>query len=233
MRHLVAAHANSDRHWPQDHEQAVFWEWTNLLRAARDFGYLTEKSEVLIWDKGLELLAHHLSDYVGRVVCVHPLVEAPQRGTPSRPDRIQVETEAQIAGRKFDLILGVGCLSTKGSVKLAKEEIRKLATMLKPSGALGITADVLQRGKGNHYHDGRLFFLPETLCSEIIPASGLIPVDDPNFAIDDETTSVAYSLHDAVIFGIRPRSVALTINDDVLWTSATLFLRPVAGARTN
>lgn len=71
--------------------------------------------------------------------------------------------------------------------------------------------------------ENKIFFTQQQVYDHIISPTGLIPIDQPQLDIDDETRSTSYPFEEAAIRGIRQRNLMLA-KDDLEWTSACIVL---------
>jgi hypothetical protein len=225
MRHLFIHFAVTNPLWPRGNELNRAWELTAAARAMRDLGYMQQGRTALVVGGAMDLLAYLLTDYIDEVVRTTEPKEPPLAIRPWRRDHHTVLTNtATLPQRKFDVVLVSEELSELGSMERVSARMREIAGCVNDGGLLIVLTEILANPSKTIGFQNKVFFTETQVQEYIVSPTGLIPIDQPQLDIDDQTRSTAYSFEEAATKGIRQTNLMLS-KDDFAWTSACIVLR--------
>ena len=234
--------------YPAGFEMAKAWEMTVCARTFLDHGVLRPDAEVLGVAAGSEHTAFWLTNYVKRVFVTdlylmdagwkeanRDMLIAPERfavpGTAWNPDRMVVQNMDALSLRyedcSFDGVFSCGSIEHFGSLADVARSMAEVGRVLKPGGIAVISTEFRIDGPDGVGVRRTILFTREMLYRYIVKASGLELIDEPDWETTPATAEAAYSLDEAVLNGVRNRSVALR-DRDYTWTSGAVCLRKPA-----
>jgi len=245
VREAFAHGAKAFDDFPDGREMAKIWEITQAIRGLRDFGALRPDAELLGVAAGHEHTVFYLTNYVRRVFATDlyatnenwqeaargMLSEPEQFATPGMkwaPERLVVQhmdaLKLSYEDNSFDGIFSCGSIEHFGSLENVSQSAREMGRVLKRGGVLTLSTEFRLEGNPESVGiPGALIFTEEMLREYVVEASGLRLVDDISTSVTPATAAAAYPLEEAILNGVRKRSIALE-QDGFKWTSISLCL---------
>lgn len=218
----VYAHETSPG-YPAGAERRKHWEVAMSVRALRDFGALRPDAELLGVGAGTEITVFYLTHHARRVIATdlylapgewereaHPLMMvAPERlaPIPFERDRLIVQHMdgrwLRFPDNSFDGIFSSGSIEHFGDFEDIAASAYEMGRVLKPGGVLTLATELLLQGPpGSVGWPGVVLFSAEALRRQIIEASGLKPVDEPDLEVSERTLATGRPLLE-MIHGIE------------------------------
>lgn len=214
----VYAHETSPG-YPAGAERRKHWEVAMSVRALRDFGALRPDAELLGVGAGTETTVFYLTRHARRVIATdlylapgdwereaHPLMMvAPERLAPMPFERDRLIVQ-HMDGRwlrypdnSFDGIFSSGSIEHFGGFEDIAASAYEMGRVLKPGGVLTLATEFLLQGPpGSMGWPGVVLFSAETLRRQIIEASGLKPVDEPDLEVSERTLATGRPLEEMI-----------------------------------
>ena len=215
LRDVYRPEVERSASYPAGAERRKHWEVAMSVRALRDFGALRRDAEILGVGAGSEITLFHLTRHVRRVVATdlylapgvwereaHPLMMiAPERLSPIPFERERLEVlymdgrRLRFPDNSFDGIFSSGSIEHFGDFEDIAAAAYEMGRVLKPGGILTLSTELLLDGPpGAIGWPGVMLFSPERLRRHLVEASGLEPVDAPDFTVSQRTLAAARAL---------------------------------------
>ncbi len=195
--------------FPKGMEHRKHWEIVMAVLAFRRFGVLHPDSVVLGVGAGTETTIYYLTNHVKQVFATD-LYYAPGVWNTFAPSRMLAEPDKfapyayerqrlvvqHMDGRSlefedntFDAIFSSGSIEHFGGYQFVANAAYEMGRVLKPGGILALSTEYLISGPpgGKGWDPGTLLLSAEDIQKYIIEASGLEPVDEPDFTLSEAT----------------------------------------------
>jgi FkbM family methyltransferase len=195
--------------FPKGMEHRKHWEIVMAVLAFRHFGVLRPDSVVLGVGAGTETTIYYLTNHVKQVFATD-LYYTPGVWNTFAPSRMLAEPDKfapyayerqrlivqHMDGRSlefedntFDAIFSSGSIEHFGGFQFVANAAYEMGRVLKPGGILALSTEYLISGPpgGKGWDPGTLLLSAEDTQKYIVEASGLEPVDEPDFTLSEAT----------------------------------------------
>jgi FkbM family methyltransferase len=195
--------------FPKGMEHRKHWEIVMAVLAFRHFGVLRPDSVVLGIGAGTETTIYYLTNHVKQVFATD-LYYTPGVWNTFAPSRMLAEPDKfapyayerqrlvvqHMDGRSlefedntFDAIFSSGSIEHFGGFQFVANAAYEMGRVLKPGGILALSTEYLISGPpgGKGGDPGTLLLSAEDIQKYIVEASGLEPVDEPDFTLSEAT----------------------------------------------
>jgi SAM-dependent methyltransferase len=205
--------------FPPDYPDGVAdskqWEIAMAIRGLRDHGALTPQARLLGVGAGTEITSFFLTRYANEVVATDiyanseawaDVAPAAFLANPAAFSVIPYDTRRLVPlhmdGRvldfpdnSFDGVFSSGSIEHFGSRESVSNAAYEIGRVLKPGGIAAIATEFKLGGApGDGWDPNVILFTADTLRKYIVEASGLEPVDQPEFEMSDATLATRRDL---------------------------------------